>query len=491
MLADKLTPDLRKHVQQRARRELARRKYLPYVKYTHQDIDFKKARYHDLLCDKLEKVERGDIKRLMVFMPPRHGKSMTITETFPSWCLGRNPNWRVIEVSYGDDLATDFGQANKDKVELHGKELFNIRIAKNTKAKGKWNLQESRGGMLSGGILSGITGKGANLMIIDDPIKNDEQAYSANYREKLWREWNSTLKTRLTADGRVIVILTRWHEDDLAGRLLKEEGRVEAGGKWHVIELPVAAREGDALGRKPGEALCPERGFDEEWIESEAKTNKRVFAALYQQSPQIEGGNIFKRQHIQYFTQTRSTFILECFNGRIKRVPKDKCIWFQTCDTAMKDNEQNDYTVISTWALTPENDLLLIEVTRDKLVIPKQWSFIKVMKKIYPKVKVQAVEDKASGTGLIQTAKLEGTPLIPLKADKGKVARTFDISTMYENYMVFHLKDAEWLSDFEKELLAFPNASHDDQVDTASYAGILVNTKKFKSAADDDGGVWS
>lgn len=480
-VAYKLTPEQREALKLRGKYELARREYLPYVKLTHEDIGFKEGEFHKPLCETLEKVESGDIKRLMVFMPPRHSKSMTITETFPSWFLGRGikqgEHRRVIEVSYGANLAERFGKRNRDKIKQFCYDLFGMELSKDTNSKTEWSIEGTRSQMLSKGIGGDVTGSGADLLIIDDPIKNRKEANSQTYRDNIWAEWEDTLETRLSPEGRVILIMTRWHEDDLAGRLLEQEGRVEDGGKWHVVNLPLEAEENDWLGRKVGEPLFPELGFGYKFIK-EKKEKPRTFASLYQQRPRIEGGDLFKRQWFRYFKQDKQYYILSLPNDeheKVKRIPKYNCIHFQTIDTAMKTKQRNDYTVISTWALTPEGDLLLVDVYRDKIPIPNQYHTIKSMKNVFTLVKIQAVEDKASGTGLIQRAKKEGSPFKVLTPDADKVTRSFDIGVMYENGMVYHLAGAIWLQDYEKELLGFPNATNDDMVDTASYAGILVS----------------
>lgn len=160
----------------------------------------------------------GKTKRLMIFMPPRHGKSKTVTETFPSFYQGKNPEKRVIEISYSGDLAQQFGKRNRDKVEEFGPALFGHTISQVQATKTNWNLDNGMGGMISVGIGGSITGYGADLLIVDDPIKNRAEAESATYRDKLWDEYQSTVSTRLHAGGAVIIILTRWHEDDLAAR---------------------------------------------------------------------------------------------------------------------------------------------------------------------------------------------------------------------------------------------------------------------------------
>ena len=266
-----VSPAKRKYLGSNARIALAKRHYADYVQYVHMGR-WKRARHLDLVCEKLESIMEGKTKRLMIFMPPRHGKSMTVTETFPSFYLGKNPEKRVIEISYSGDLAQQFGKRNRDKVEEFGPALFGHTISQVQATKTNWNLDNGMGGMISVGIGGSITGYGADLLIVDDPIKNRAEAESATYRDKLWDEYQSTVSTRLHAGGAVIIILTRWHEDDLAARLLNPEyGKVE---DWDIISLPAVCEDPatDPLGRELGEALWPAGGYDEAWAAQQKET---------------------------------------------------------------------------------------------------------------------------------------------------------------------------------------------------------------------------
>ena len=183
-----VSPAKRKYLGSNARIALAKRHYADYVQYVHMGR-WKRARHLDLVCEKLESIMEGKTKRLMIFMPPRHGKSMTVTETFPSFYLGKNPETRVIEISYSGDLAQQFGKRNRDKVEEFGPTLFGHTISQVQATKTNWNLDNGMGGMISVGIGGSITGYGADLLIVDDPIKNRAEAESATYRDKLWDEY--------------------------------------------------------------------------------------------------------------------------------------------------------------------------------------------------------------------------------------------------------------------------------------------------------------
>lgn len=463
------------------RRELAKRSYDRYVEYVHKG-SWIRARHLIYVCRNVEKfindellTEHGEIANILILsLPPQHGKSQSITETLPSWYLGIFPDRRVIEISYADTLARRFGRRNKQKINEFGKTLFNIELSPNSRSDTEFEIFGRSGSMISRGIMAGITGNPGDLIIIDDPIKNRLEAESETYRERIWEEWLNSIKTRLSSVGKVIVIMTRWHEDDLAGRLIKQ-GK-ENTEKVYVINLPCEAEEGDPIGRKPGEPLFPEIGKDAAWLANfkksyQAEEGSRAWNALFQGRPSAADGGIFKRSYFRYFREEQGVFILH--GSQDKRIPRDLCRWFQTIDTAMKTKTTNDYTVVATWVVTPDRDLLLYDIVRDRLEVPDQWPFMQRMRQRFPMILFQAVEDKSSGTGLIQTAALAGQPVHVLKADVDKVARSFKISVLYENGKVYHKQDAAWLDDYENELLKFPNGEFDDQVDAASYAGMI------------------
>jgi predicted phage terminase large subunit-like protein len=437
---------------------LAREDYSVYLEYVHHGR-YIPSRHSDLVCQYLEKVERGEIRRLMIFMPPRHSKSMTVTETFPSWFIGRNPERRVIEVSYGDSLARKFGKANRNKIAEFGEELFGITLARDNSSVTNWDIEGHRGGMISVGIGGGITGQGADLLIIDDPIKNRKEADSETYREMLWAEWKDTLSTRLQPGGRVILILTRWHEDDLAGRLLKHEP-----DKWTVLSLPaVCESEDDPLGRKIGEALWPEYGFDEKWAEETKRSvGSRTWSALYQQRPSPAEGSMFKRSWWKYYRALPARF--------------DEVI--QSWDCAFKDNKDSDYVVGQVWGRIGANKYLIDQV-RGQMDFPTTIQAIRNLSARYPSAYAKLIEDKANGTAVIQTLRNEIPGIIAVNPDGGKVARAASASADAEagNIYLPAPEIAPWVHDFVEECASFPNGANDDQVDAFTQAMNRFNNK--------------
>ena len=337
----------------------ARDDYAYYMELTTHGR-WKHARHLDLLCEYLQVVENGEIDRLIITMPPRHGKSMTVTESFPSWFIGRDPERRVIEVSYGSDLAQRFGRSNRKKIDEFGTEIFNIQISRDNASVTNWSIEGHSGGMISTGIGGSITGQGADLLIIDDPIKNRKEAESLTYRESVWAEWVDTLSTRLHPNGRVIVIMTRWHEDDLAGRLLNQSTR------WELVNLPAIAEGDDILGREIGEPLWPEHGFNKDWYEEKkTQSGTRSWASLYQGHPAPLEGNLFKSLMFKYFTVKNNCYIV---NDKVYEI--GSCRIFQTCDVAGSKKASADYFVLGTFALCPGGELLVLEILREHLEGP-------------------------------------------------------------------------------------------------------------------------
>lgn len=438
-----------------------------YVQYTNDN--YRHGEHTKYICSILQKAVDEKNKRLIISMPPQHSKSYTITETLPSYYLGTNKNDRVIVTGYSNTFAQRFGRRNKEKIKKYGNDIFGIQLNNKT-ADSEWNIKGKgkktyQGRMLSSGLGGQITGEGANLLIIDDPIKNRQEANSKTYRDRIWNEWESTLSTRLAEDAVVIVIMTRWHEDDLAGRLIENEG-------FEYINLPALAEENDIIDREEGQALWPWK-YSRKYLETrKERLSAKVWNSLYQGKPSIEEGTQFKSSYYQYFSEKANTYILHSIDEDIK-VLKNKCIVFQTIDTAIKTGKKNDYTVISTWALTLNHTLLLLNVYRARVEVPDLYNIL-ISQRLRWNARIQFVEDKASGSGLIQKARKKGKPVIPLKADTDKITRSFDISTMYENGMVFHKKGTAWINDYEDELNKFPDGAHDDMADTASYAGIIV-----------------
>ncbi|MGE5551504.1 MAG: phage terminase large subunit [Bacteroidota bacterium] len=430
------------------------------------------APHLEILCDHLEAVERGEIRRLIVDMPPQHGKSEVADRKFPAWYLGRHPMRRIMLTAYGDDLAYDFSRASRACFEEWAPELWGLRLSGRSFAVGRWDILKWNGGITAGGIGGRLTGRGAWLAIVDDPIKNWEEANSPTYRERVWNWYQTVLRPRVHPLGAIVVIMTRWHEDDLVGRLLKQQ---ELGGeKWTVLKLPALAEEGDPLGRVPGEPLWPERGYTREWYEETKRGMAPLqWAAMYQQRPSAAEGNLFKRSYLRYFTRKGDFYYLARPEG-VEKVLARRCWIFQTCDPAASTDGSADHFVLATWAVTPKRSLLLLDVVRERLEEPDQpILFTNAQKRWHPAL--QGVEKNGLGIALYQQLKRLGLPIVRLKADKDKYTRALPAAARFSAGEVFLLEGAPWLGDYEDELLRFrQNAEQDDQVDVTSYAAIVL-----------------
>lgn len=441
-----------------ARRTLARKSYKRYLYYVHGE-SWVRTRMSDYLADEVQKFVEEETDHaydvLVIETPPQHGKSLTITETFPSWYLGRYPKHRVIEASYNDDTAKRFGRKNMQKVEQFGLGVFGLKPGA-IWTTNEFELDNGWGKMLSRGIMSGITGNPANLIIIDDPIKNREEADSENTREKLWAEWQNTLKSRLAANAKVIVIMTPWHEDDLAARILKYEPNSR------LLRLPIEAEEEDLLGREVGDSLCPELGKDKKWLEQfkasylsdPSKGGLRAWQALYQCSPRVEGGNLIRREWWKFYDKKDIT----AFGTTVISV-----------DATFKDMDTNDFVAIEVWSKLGGNYYLRYCLNRH-LDFPKTLQAIRLMKQLFPETMYILVEDKANGSAIIQTLRSEFVGVISVTPRGGKVSRVHSISPAIESGNVFLPKDELWAEEFIDQFSKFPAGEHDDMVDAASQA---------------------
>lgn len=449
-------------LKEEARKELARRHYIDYVEYVHRGY-WKPYRLHRFICSKLEDVFSGKSKRVIFQMPPRHGKSNTVTETFPSYYMSKYAAMgikkNVIQISYSADLAEDFGAKNRDKVEEYAPLLFGVEISPNQRTKGNWALKNGAT-MISAGVGGSVTGKGADLLIIDDPIKNRQEAESETYRERLWDEWTSTLRTRLHKDAAVIVIQTRWHEDDLAGRLI-------AQGGWEVISMPaICEDEDDLLGRKIGEPLCPELGFGLEWAaQTKRDVGSRAWESLYQQRPTAAEGNVFKRQWFQYYNP------LEFNIDTLQTLTISIDAWF-------KDEQDNDFVAIGVWG-NQGADHYLLYLVRERMDFVKTIQAIVSVTKRYPRATLKLIEDKANGPAIISTLRRKIHGIVGVDPGRdSKLSRAMAVTPLFKagNIYIPDPLYAPWVEEYIEEMVSFPNGKYDDQVDmTTQYLKRYIN----------------
>lgn len=287
--------------------------------YAEEILEMPPAKHHYVMVEGLEEVERGDVDVLIITLPPGSAKSSYGSVVFPSWYLGRNPKNCVIAASHTGELAERFGRKVRNTIQstVH-KNIFPASdVARDSAAAGRWETSEA-GEYFAAGVGGSITGRRADLAIIDDPVKSREDADSATIRQKQWDWWRDDLSTRLKPGAGVVVIMTRWHEDDLAGRLI--EDLKKSSKRIKVISIPMEAMENDPLGREVGEPLWPE-WFTPVMIE-EAKREPRTWSALYQQEPRPIGGGEFKKEWLNHWIKTPSTgnrvIVVDPSSGRSK-----------------------------------------------------------------------------------------------------------------------------------------------------------------------------
>lgn len=422
-------------------------------------------------------------------IPPRHGKSTLISHYTPAWFLGHYPEKEVVLCSYEADFAAKWGRDVRNTLREYGPAIFDIDVDPNSSAASRWNTTKG-GAMYCAGVNGPITGKGAHLLIIDDPIKNDEEANSPVMREKAWNWFLSTAFSRLNKNGSVIIVMTRWNEDDIVGRLLSQkieednpELRDFAQHKWELINLPALAEKDEewldgSWTRQEGDPLWPEMYDKNALYNIKAVVGGYWWAALYQQRPAPLEGNLFKRPDSGFpsFKNLGNVYVLPQYE-----VSKDQCTIFQTIDPALTIKTSADWFTISTWAITPRKDVLWLDLQRKRLEAPDQQEFM-MANYLKWRPSIVGFEKSTANLAVVQYAKRTGLPIVELAADRDKISRALPAAARMSGGTVFHAEGAPWWPDAEVQLLAFPNAAHDDTVDTLSYAIIVLLTMIMNTA---------
>lgn len=406
------------------------------------------------LAKDLEAIERGELKRLIVITPPRHGKSELISLRFPCWYLGRHPEDYIVQAGYGESITLAHSRQARDIfISREVRRLFpnayyrperaaQEAIVPERQAAHEWGTIQG-GSYYAVGIGGGLTGRGYDLGIIDDPVKDQEEAESPTMREKVWNWYTKVFRTRAEPDAAIIVVMTRWHQDDLVGRLLKQMQEDPKADRWKVLHFPALT---------DGKALWPERYPEKELLKTLASIGSRAFESLYQGNPTVAEGQIVKREWWRYYTEVPAISLK-----------------LHSWDTAFKDKTQNDFSVCTVWG-EADNGYYLLDLWRGKVEFPE---LKRISEALYDKDRPDAVlvEDAASGQSLIQELQRDTKiPVLPIKVDSSKMARTYAATPIIEAGRVFLPKNAPWLYDYIEEMSAFPNAEHDDQVDSTTQA---------------------
>jgi len=405
------------------------------------------------MAEQLEAVERGDITRLMLFCPPRTGKTELLIR-FVAWYLGRNPDRPVLYASYGADLAWEKSGEARAVVasEEFGETFPGVRLSPASHSVQRWRIAGRRGGVQAQGVGGPLTGKGGQLIVVDDPVKNRAEADSATIRAATWKWYTSTLRTRLEPDGRMILVMTRWHEDDLAGRLLATAAGDAKADQWAVVKLPALAKADDPLGRQPGAALDPGRYDEAALVQLRASIGSRDWTALYDQEPRQEEGNVFKRAWLTMTPTAPAEF------------RRAVVAW----DTAYESKEQNDFAAAVLVGQQADGRFYVRVLVHERLEFPELLNRAKAVLASWPQAE-HVVEGKASGKSLRQALRAEGIPLIEVEPQGDKVARANAMTRYFESGLVV-IQDGAAGEGLVQELLNFPQGAHDDQVDALVYA---------------------
>ena len=425
---------------------------------------------HKDICRRLEKFSQDVVDqkspRLMLFMPPRHGKSEIASRCFPAWHLGHAPNHEVIACSYSGSLAMGFSRKVRSMIRdpLYNKVFSNCQLDPESQSAEAW-LTTAGGGYTAAGVGGPITGKGAHILVIDDPVKNREEAESETTRQSIKDWYTSTAYTRLAPGGGVLVILTRWHDDDLAGWLLGEQ---ETGGDtWEVIKYPAVAEEDESY-REKGAALHPDRYPLPALTRIRNAIGSRDWSALYQQNPVADEGAYFQRSMIRYFNP--------------HEVERDRMTIYAAWDLAIGKKERNDWSVGVVAGVDQDDQMFILHVERGR------WDGGELVEKILDtyaawQPSITGIErghiEMALGPFLEKRIRERGLYEMYIKdlktGRRDKEARARAIQGRMQQGMVFFPKGTDFGDLLVNELLRFPNGKHDDQVDALAWLGQMMS----------------
>lgn len=421
---------------------------------------FEPAAHHKLLIEKLEQVSTGDIDRLAVFMPPGAAKSTYGSVLYAPWHFSQHPNHCVIAASHTAELAEKWGRRVRNLVSEHSL-VLGVGLSQDSQAAGRWETSAS-GEYFAAGVGGAIAGRRADLVVIDDPVRSREDADSELIRDKTWDWYKSDLYTRLKPGGRIVLIQTRWHEDDLAGRLLAD---MAAGGdQWEVISLPALAEQNDPLGRAAGAPLWPEWEDDDALARKRRAVGPRDWSALYQQRPAPEDGDYFKAEWLKPYERSPARETLRVYGGSDYAVTADG----------------GDYTVHVVVGLDPEGRMYLLDLWRGQ-ESSDRWieSLCDLVQEWKPIGWAEEQGQIRAGVGPFLERRLRerkayvSREQFPTRGDKAVRAQSIRGRMALEGLYV--PVNAAWYPDLRSELLSFPAGKRDDQVDALGLVGQLLD----------------
>lgn len=445
--------------QELLRRTDAANSLIAFTEYTYPR--YRTAKHHRIIAEQLERVERGEVDRLMLLVPPRHGKSELASKRLPAWLLGRQPHKQFLSVSATEGLAADFGRDVRNIIgSAEYRAIFDTRLAEDSQAKGKWHTSE--GGMFYAiGVEGNILGRGGDLLLIDDPYATMKEAQSELTRKNVWDWYTGTAYNRLMPGAAIVVINHRMHEDDLCGQLLAQQAA--GGDKWEVVELPAL---NDA-----GEALWPEAYPVQALERIRRNSQPRYWSALYQQRPAPEEGDYFKSEWLKPYTKAPPLDTLRIYGGSDYAVTADG----------------GDYTVHAVVGLDPEGRMYLLDLWR-KQAASDVWieGLCDLIKEWNPMGWAEETGQIKSGVGPFLERRMRERKAytvreqFPTRGDKAIRAQSIRGRMALEGLYV--PMNAPWYADFRSELLSFPAGKHDDQVDAIGLVGQLLDQMQAGTA---------
>jgi predicted phage terminase large subunit-like protein len=473
-MATALKPVMRRLSKKAAALELAARRkarvaLLAFAVYTMPG--WLTGNHHQEICTKLEQVERGEIRRLMVFAPPRHGKSELTSKRFVGWCMGRKPDRQIIATSYSAELATDFGRAVRNMVrdQLYRNVFPDTQLAEDSTAAGRWHT--NHGGIyVAAGVGGSITGRGADILLVDDPFKNREEADSEKVQETVYNWYTSTAFTRLMPGGAEVLILTRWNEKDLAGRLLEEQGAYDAESNpdgWHVVKMPAVANEDT----ENETALWPERYDLKALKRIKTSLPTRDWVSLYQQEPRAEQGTYIERVwfELRYDMPPAALYIYGASD-------------FAVTEKKVDSKKDPDFTEHGIFGVGPDGQVYALDWWYGQTT-PDKWveSEIALMKRWKPHTWFGegGVIKNAIEPLLVRRMKEERVHvrlewLTPLH-DKAARARSFQGMASMRRW---NFPKTPWADRVINQCVAFPGGKHDDGFDVNSIFGQALDQQR-------------
>ena len=440
--------------------------FMEYIRYIWPG--FIEGDHHRIIADALTRVAKGELKRLIVNMPPRHTKSEFASIYFPSWIMGLKPDMKIMQTTHTADLSINFGRKVRNLMDSdeYAKLFSNVSLASDSKSAGKW--QTNKGGeYFAAGVGGAIAGRGADLLIIDDP-HSEQDAMSINLLDSCYEWYTSGPRQRLQPNGAIVIVMTRWSTADLTGRLLSRQ--VESrSDQWEVIELP-------AIFEDSGNVLWPEFWKEEELLSVKASIPVSKWNAQYQQNPTSEEGAIIKRDWWQLWE---------------KDDPPPCSYIIQSYDTAFSKKETADYSAITTWGVFKPKEgmgdaLILLDAIKGRWDFPELKAVAQEQYAEYEPDMV-LIEAQASGTPLTHELRAMGIPVVNYRPSRGndKMTRVHSVSPVFEAGMVY-APDQGFADEVIEECAAFPFAQNDDYVDTTTQAILRFRQGNFINLYSDE-----